>query len=69
MAKRQVQHTWCDACLERGVERPGKTVYLGFAQQWWQLDLCDEDQLALLGDLESLLDSVGAPVQGPPLHV
>lgn len=69
MARREVRSTWCDACLEEDVERVGRVVYLGFQQTWWQLDLCEDHEVALLGDLEALLDSAGAPVEGPPLNV
>lgn len=59
----------CDACMEEGRERDGRTVYLGFAADWWQLDLCEEHEVSLLGDLEALLDSVGVPVSGPQLNL
>lgn len=59
----------CDACADEGVETPAETVYLGFATEWWQLELCEEHEVSLLGDLEALLDSVGVSVSGPPLNL
>ncbi len=61
--------TICDLCNDAGKQVEGRTVLVGAwnarEPHWFSLDLCEDHELTLFGELESLLDTVGSEVQGP----